>query len=124
MKMQNKHPSESLDPSEVATVLEAISALLLSLHRSDIALQSALSKLAAHVKATPDIVDLQHVDLVTQTHSDLAMLLSELAGCMSGRPTSRQDLKAVMTLRSLQDSLIEQSAGSGTATAPGELALF
>ena len=122
--MQEELRSDPLEPFELATMLEAIAALLVSFHRSDIALQEALSILAAHARATPDMVDLQHVDLVTQTHSDLAKLLNELANCMSGRPTSREDLKSVLTLRSLQDSLIEPSTTTEAGPASGELALF
>ena len=122
--MRDAQPNDCLEPFEIATVLEAVAALLMSFHRSDIALQGALSKLAAHVRTDADIVDLQHVDLVTQTHSDLARLLSEMASCVSGRPTSRGDLKSVLTLRSLQDSLIEASASADTGPAPGDLTLF
>ena len=122
--MADRRKTDALEPSEIAPMLEAIAALLVSFHRSDIALQAALSSLAKHASATPDMVDLQHADLVTQTHSDLAKLLNELAGCISGHSVSREDLKSVMTLRSLQDSLIEPSALSDSAPLPGEVALF
>lgn len=117
------HQTE-MRPSDLVEVLEATSALLVSFHRSDIALQDALSTLAARARATPDMVDLQHVDLVTQTHADLAKLLSELAACLAGRPTRKEDLKSSLTLRSLQDSLIEPAETGPADAAPGDLALF
>jgi hypothetical protein len=115
--------TESLRPADVGAVLVRIAGLLRALHGSDLALQNALSMLAVHARATPEMVDLQHVDLVTQTHADLAALLSELGFCLAGQPRDRTQLKASLTLRSLQDSLIE-SASHSEDVVPGEVALF
>lgn len=117
------HRSE-LQPNDLVDILEATAALLMSFHHSDVALQNALSTLAARARATPEMVDLQHVDLVTQAHSDLARLMSELAACLAGRPTRIEDLKSALTLRSLRESLIESSDAPGPNHAPGDLLLF
>lgn len=115
--------TELLGSSDVATILTRISGLLKAFHESDLALQDALSALASQARSSHEIIDLQHVDLVTQTHADLAALLAELGICLSGRPRGRSQLKRAMTLRSLQDSLIE-ATDDGDDTVPGDLALF
>lgn len=116
---------EDMETTEIAGVLMRTAELLKTFHLSDLALQNSLSTLAERASATPDMVDLQHVDLVTQTHSDLAGLLSELAAGLAGRGTDRDRLKSALVLRSLRDALIEPHALAGAeATEPGELSLF
>lgn len=122
--MTVKATSATVETSDVAVVLGAMADLMERFHESDMALQSALSVLASRARATPDMVDLQHVDLLTQTHCDLARLLPELAACLKGRPTEMAHLKSKLTLRSLQDALLEGEQDREDRPEPGELSLF
>jgi hypothetical protein len=66
---------------------------------------------------------LQHVDLLTQTHCDLARLLPILASSARGEPTRTQDLKGTLKLQSLQDALIGHARGADETEA-GEVSFF
>lgn len=110
-------------PEDVADILENLAALMASFHKSDVALQDALSALATAAGGQTTMFELQHIDLLTQSHFDLSKLLTALAPCLRGTPVRRDDLKDVLTLRSLQDSLIDPAAEDKDVTA-GEVALF
>lgn len=112
-----------VEASDVAGVLNAMAELMEAFHASDIALQSALSTLASHAREAPGIGDLQHVDLLTQVHCDLARLLPALAACLEGTQMQRDALKGTLTLRSLQDGLIERT-GDDDRPEAGEVSLF
>lgn len=117
--------SALLNTANVAEVLAAMGKLMDELQASDMALQDALSTLAGRAKATPDMVNLQHVDLVTQTHGDLAKLLRALSNCLDGVATQHEEIRATLTLRSLQDSLLPFMQNGDVETVDaGELSLF
>lgn len=121
--MEDAPDSAMVKASEVAGVLNAMAALMDAFHANDLALQGALSTLASHARETAGIGDLQHVDLLTQVHRDLARLLPALASCLEGAPMDRRALKGTLTLRSLQDALIEQT-GDDDLPQAGDIALF
>ncbi len=77
------------------------------LHDADLQLQEALSTLAIRAKSVPEVGCLQHVDLLTQTHCDLARLLAVLASSMNSNSVERDALKASLSLKSLQDTLFD-----------------
>ncbi len=52
------------------------------------------------------LTDLQHIDLVTQTHADLARFLPKLAQGLREADLVENNLASTMTLRSLQDALL------------------
>ena len=111
------------DTSDVAQILGATATLMESFHQSDLAMQDALSTLAAHARVAPDMVDLQHADLLTQTHADLAKLLGALSQLLGGDAITLTDLRGTLTLHSLQDALLEPHAETD-AIEHGELSLF
>ncbi len=110
-------------PEDVADILEKLAALMSSFHKSDVALQDALSSLARASDGDTTMFELQHVDLLTQSHFDLSKLLTALAPCLRGETVARDDLRKVLTLRSLQDALIDAAGPSDDITA-GDVALF
>lgn len=98
--------------------------LMANLQANDLALQNALSSLATHVRSSPEMNDLQHVDLLTQTHGDLANFLPTLAVALRGENVDKNALQRKLSLWSLRDTLF---SGSETQTGdfePGELSLF
>ncbi|MEO0917487.1 MAG: hypothetical protein AAFY31_10980 [Pseudomonadota bacterium] len=111
-------------PEDVAEILENVGALMEGFRKSDLALQNALSSLTPLSGAAPNLFELQHVDLITQSHADLGRLLPVLAKALSGQRISRADLHRTLTLRSLQDSLIDSKAEAASGFEPGELSLF
>ncbi len=96
--------------------------LMEAFQQQDLALQDSLSSLSARAQATSEMGTLQHVDLITQTHVDLANLLPKLAAALKGELVEKEVLKNTLTLRSLQDTLID-GVETNEAEA-GELALF
>ena len=113
---------KSVHPTDVAKVLEAMATLMTDFKRHDLELQNALSAISARARATPEMGYLQHVDLITQTHEDLAKLLTRLAASLEGEATDVETLRKTLTLRSLQDALINGTPGDDVET--GELSLF
>lgn len=123
--MDTSDPSEVVGPSDVAQILTCLSQLMDTLHKSDLALQNAMSALARNSEEKPDMVQLQHVDLLTQTHCDLAKMLAVLASSLRTDAVMQDDLKNSLSLRSLQDTLLGESETSGANTVEaGELSLF
>jgi len=121
--MDDTPASRFLEPDEVAAILDNLASLMEDLHRSDEALQTALSSLANGSDAAPTLFELQHVDLLTQSHFDVSKLVRVLANWARGKPTSREDLTAALTLRSLQDKLVDHCEDAKIVEA-GELSLF
>ncbi|MDJ0640792.1 MAG: hypothetical protein QNJ20_18390 [Paracoccaceae bacterium] len=108
---------------EVAKVLAAIADLMESVHEDDLMLQTALSKIAPHVRSNSEMIDLQHVDLLTQLHKDIAAALRALADVEINTQIPKGTLRSKLTLRSFQDALLD----GGATTKPqdsGELSLF
>lgn len=114
--------SKEVSAGDVAEVLCAMADLMATFRNHDLALQDALSSISARARATPEMGNLQHVDLITQTHGDLAKLLPKLAAALSGEGVKKEALKQTLTLRSLQDALIDGT--NDQETAAGDLALF
>ncbi len=112
-----------VDTEDSAEILDNIARLMETFHESDVALQNALSSLTAGMSAPTAMHELQHIDLITQVHADLAKMLPVLARSLRSHPTPRDSLIASLTLRSLQEALIEPSDGADTPSA-GELSLF
>lgn len=102
-----------------------MSALLEDLYDADLQLQDALSSLALRAKSVPEVSSLQHIDLLTQTHRDLASLLSAMSNCLAGEPLDPEALRSRLTLRSLQDSLFDGPPDADFENvAAGEMSLF
>ena len=121
--MPNRLVSDHVAAEDVADILLSLAALMETFHQSDIALQNALSGLPAGSSTSADLSGLQHVDLVTQTHRDLARLLPILASSARGVPTPSSQLKEALTLRSLQGALIE-GVEEADDTAAGDVSFF
>lgn len=115
---------DQVGPAEVAGVLTNLADLLAGFHKSDVALQDALSTVTHASGETPNMFELQHVDLVTQAHFDIAKLLPVLAACIRGTPTDMCTLRTTLTLRSLQDSLIDSDSSDDDGSEAGDLSLF
>lgn len=113
----------SVGPEDVARILDAMGQLMDQLHERDLALQDAVSDMTAKCS---DMVDLQHIDRVTQTHADLARFLPQLAECLVGRAIDHGSLAGALTLHSLQYLLLGLAADADVEfqVEPGELALF
>lgn len=110
---------------EIAEILNAMSALLEDLYDADLKLQEALSTLALRAKSVPEVSSLQHIDLLTQTHRDLASLLSAMSNFLAGDPIEPEALKSRLTLRSLQDALFDGASDEDDENvAAGEMSLF
>ncbi len=119
------HPQiDKVEAGDIAKVLTAMADLMATFQRHDLALQDALSTMAARARSSREMNNLQHIDLITQTHGDLAKLLPVLAGALKGDTVEKSDLKAKLTLRSLQDTLINDDEAKEHHAAPGELSLF
>lgn len=121
--MTGPSPKIRLGAEDIAEVLENIAALMEELHRSDEALQHALSSFANGDETAPTLFELQHVDLLTQSHFDIAKLSRVLADWAKGGVVTRDTLRASLTLRSLQDKLIDAREDTSDSSA-GELSLF
>lgn len=115
--------SDLLGPDDVAEVLDNVATLIEHLHHSDEALQTALSSLAGAQDSASTPFELQHLDLLTQSHLDLFKLTRILACWARGTPVRRGDLRDVLTMRGLKDRLVDSHAEEKT-TEPGELQLF
>ena len=128
-------PGPSQDPVNgeiVARILGALGQLMIDFHNRDLAVQNAISELTA----LPDtlglnVVDLQHIDLVTQTHADLAKFLPKLAQSLREEATSEASLAGTLTLRSLKDVLLGAEPSTAATqdpllneSDPGEMHLF
>ena len=121
--MENHAVFSDVEIEDVADVLHCLAALMETFQRSDLALQNALSSLTQAPGAHPNTFQLQHIDLLTQTHCDLARLFPLLAASLRGVRTTHDDLRKAMTLRSLRDALIDADP-EGNAIPAGELSLF
>ncbi len=112
-----------ISPTDVADILDNIANLMASFHSSDVALQNALSGLTKGMEGPTAMHELQHIDLLTQVHADLAKMLPVVAGSLRSTPTNKRNLLAALTLRSLQETLVEPES-AGEKPAAGELSLF
>ncbi len=117
------------DPDEigfgdVADVLTCLAGLMATFRESDLALQGALSTLTRETSNNPNMFQLQHIDLLTQTHCDLARMLPILASSLRGEQITREDLRSGLTLRSLRDALIDTADQPDHVIEAGELSLF
>lgn len=121
--MSGQSADRLVDPESAAEILAHLADLMAGFRDSDLALQKALSEMTSRSEGATAINELQHIDLMTQVHADLAKMLPVLAGGLRGQPTSIQELRAALTLRSLQDALIDPGLASRPPAA-GELSLF
>lgn len=121
--MADHKTNDRLAAEDIGDVLENLAVLMEELHRSDAALQKALSSLANGNENKPTLFELQHVDLLTQSHCDIGKLARTLADWARGRSVTRHDLRAALTLRSLQDKLVD-AHHDADLTEAGELSLF
>ena len=114
----------SVRPDDVARILCAMAQLMDQMHRRDLALQDAISDLTELAAPGADSLrHIQHIDLVTQTHGELARFLPQLADCLVGHPVHHQKLAGALTLHSLQNLLLGHGAETDAVEA-GELSLF
>jgi len=91
-----------------ARIVGAIGQMMIDFHSRDLAVQNAVSEITSSpVSSGMNMSDLQHIDLVTQTHADLARFLPLLAKNLRSGALDEPDLKGSLTLRSLQDTLIK-----------------
>lgn len=106
--MDNTPENSDLDELEFAArIIGALGQLMVDFHHRDLAVQNAISEMTS----SPDsrglhLTDLQHIDLVTQTHADLARFLPKLALGIRVNDIEEHSLATTMTLRSLQDALL------------------
>ena len=119
----------SVSSGDVARILGAMGQLRERLHECDITLQDAVSDLTSRSDCLPtDFAHLQHIDLVTQTHADLARFLPQLADCLVGHPVQHGKLAGALTLHSLQNVLLGLNGAADDAEEEtleaGELSLF
>lgn len=121
--MEGDAPIDLAEPDDVANILENMASLMASFHKSDLAVQNALSALVDSAAAGPNMFELQHVDLITQCHQDLAELLAVLAAWARGRPTNKSEISSSLTLHSLKDNLLAPHHSREDVEA-GELSLF
>jgi hypothetical protein len=112
-----------VEPDDLADILENMASLMASFHKSDLAVQDALSAITTSAMTGPNMFELQHVDLITQSHQDLSELLAVLAACARGRRMRRSDLAEALTLHSLKDTLLSPHHSREEVKA-GELSLF
>lgn len=122
MKVSPK--SNELGSKDIADVLTCLARLMETFRESDFALQNALSSLTQETSSRPNMFQLQHIDLLTQTHCDLARMLPILASSLRGEPTSLDDLRSGLTLRSLQKALLDTTEEDEVVVEAGELSLF
>lgn len=122
--MEAAPKSNELGSKDVADVLTCLARLMETFRESDLALQNALSTLTRETSSSPNMFQLQHIDLLTQTHCDLARMLPILASSLRGEPKSLEDLRSGLTLRSLQDVLIDTTEEQESTVEAGELSLF
>ncbi len=122
----------SKDAEFVARIIGAIGQMMTDFHARDIAVQDAVSDITSKPTSSGmNMSDLQHIDLVTQTHADLARFLPLLAKSLRSGDVSEQSLTGSLTLRSLQDALLKGPLsgteigvfGEGNETA-GDMDLF
>lgn len=99
-----------MDPASTefaARIIGALGQLMIDFHHRDLAVQNAVSDMTTNSGGNGlHLTDLQHIDLVTQTHADLARFLPKLAQGLRESSMSESNLASTMTLRSLQDALL------------------
>ncbi len=123
--MTASRSNEIVSQTDIACILHALADMMSTFRQQDLALQDALSSVAAMTQSAPQLNSLQHIDLITQTHADLARFLPELAAALAGENVRPHDLRASLTLRSLQDQLLDpEHDANNDALEPGDLALF
>lgn len=102
--------SDSPDPANAefaARIIGALGQLMTDFHERDIAVQNAVSDMTSTAEGHGlNFSDLQHIDLVTQIHQDLARFLPKLAQGLREGDLVENSLASTMTLRSLQDALL------------------
>ena len=110
---------------DVASVLSALGQLMQDLRQQDLALQNAVSQLASNTTEVSDeLIHIQHIDLITQTHEDLARFLPELAACLERTEFDHQKLAQKLRLRSLQEQLLGQEDDADASAPPGDVSFF
>ncbi len=124
--------SEAGNGDIVPRILGALAQLMRDYHDRDLALQNAVAGLTTLSNNSDgiNITDLQHLDLVTQTHGELAKFLPKLAQRLRD-DNNVEDvcLAGTLTLRSLQDLLLGPAGLMDTPQEvdevdPGEILLF
>ena len=94
---------------------------MLDFHARDLAVQTAVSGLTSAPNTSGlNITDLQHIDLVTQTHADLAKFLRRLAEGLREDGFAHRSLAGSLTLRSLQDVLLNPVRSGANDEGPPE----
>ena len=106
--MSDFSDNAELDELEFAArIIGALGQLMVDFHHRDLAVQNAISEMTSTPNSSGlHLTDLQHIDLVTQTHADLARFLPKLALGIRVKDVEEQSLASTMTLRSLQDALL------------------
>ncbi|NNE81592.1 MAG: hypothetical protein HKN18_15095 [Silicimonas sp.] len=128
--MEDDNNSDEIGVEFVARILGAVGHLMRDFRDRDLALQDAVADLTCNQQAGGiDLHDLQHIDLITQTHADLAKFLPKLAQCLRKDDFEQASLVGTLTLRSLQDVLLGTSENcdhhrSHQDVDPGEMVLF
>ena len=104
-----------------ARIIGALGQMMVDFHTRDVAVQNAVSDMTqASGSLGLNMTDLQHIDLVTQTHADLAKFLPRLAESIRNREIAEQSLAGSLTLRSLQDTLLRPIRPPGPEVDPPE----
>ena len=127
--------SEQFGPGSTeftARIIGAVGQLMSDFHARDLAVQNAISAMTCSSDtAGLNMTDLQHIDLITQTHADLAKFLTRLAQGLRDNDLVDTTLAGTLTLRSLQDTLLASpdadiagEPGAEDQQDPGEMLLF
>jgi hypothetical protein len=117
--------SSKCTPDHVANVLAALGKLMHDLYLQDLALQNAISKFAVNANASTEVAHIQHIDLITQTHEDLAQFLPELAMALKQTGFDENKLAKRLRLQSLRDQLLRNAnPADANETPSGDLSLF
>ena len=130
--MEDSPPTLEPDNTEFAArVIGALGQLMVDFHHRDLAVQNAVSDMTTSPTSNGlHLTDLQHIDLVTQTHADLARFLPKLAQGLRDNDLTQSNLANTMTLRSLQDALLHAPLSGGVEHVvddqidPGDMDLF
>lgn len=123
-EVESANDRTGVGTDEIAAILVAMAKLMDGFRQSDLALQKALSSLATRANSSPEMKGLQHIDLITQTHGDLANFLPALANAVKSGNVDYAALRDKLALQSLQDTLIDAQDHEVADHTPGELSLF
>ena len=110
--------------ADVADILETLGETFASVHQEDVALQAAICVLVSNNEgALRFSKDLQHLDLITQLHADMARVLDVFVRQIHNGKIVQQELLEVLSLQSLRDCF-EGKPTARSRQNPGDMTIF